>query len=164
MYWDFILRQETLILVFVRAHRQKKFSLYVKVLEKLAPLFFALDYVNYARWMSVHIHDMKSLPEPIKEQFENQCHWVLSKTNNKFSSIPIDQAHEQENAHVKGSGGCIGLTENPVAFRRWMLSGPELVRLQQQFEDEYLFHNDPENPRNFQNHEQGLAAQKNFQQ
>ena len=138
MYWDFILRQETLILVFVRAHRQKNFSLYVKVLEKLAPLFFALDHVNYARWMSVHIHDMKSLPEPIKEQFENQCHWVLSKTNNTFSSIPIDQAHEQENARVKGSGGCIGLTENPVAFRRWMLSGPELVRLQQQFEDEYL--------------------------
>ena len=164
MYWDFILRQETLILVFVRAHREKNFSLYVKVLEKLAPLFFALDHVNYAQWMSVHIHDMKSLPEPIKEQFENQCHWVLSKTNNTFSSIPIDQAHEQENARVKGSGGCIGLTENPVAFRRWMLSGPELVRLQQQFEDEYLFDNDPEKPRNFQNHEQGLAAQKTFQQ
>ena len=81
--------------------------------------------MNYARWMSVHIHDMKSLPEPIKEQFENQCHWVLSKTNNTFSSIPIDQAHEQENARVKDSGGCIGLTENPVAFRRWMLSGPD---------------------------------------
>ena len=120
--------------------------------------------MNYARWMSVHIHDMKSLPEPIKEQFENQCHWVLSKTNNTFSSIPIDQAHEQENACVKGFGGCIGLIENPVAFRRWMLSGPELVRLQQQFEDEYLFDNDPDNPRNFQTHDQGLAAQKTFQQ
>ena len=82
----------------------------------------------------------------------------------QYILIPIDQAHEQETAHVKGSGGCIGLIENPVAFRRWMLSGPELVRLQQQFEDEYLFDNDPDNPRNFQNHEQGLAAQKTFQQ
>ena len=43
MYWDFILRQETLILMFVRAHREKNFALYVEVLEKLTPLFFALD-------------------------------------------------------------------------------------------------------------------------
>ena len=65
---------------------------------------------------------------------------------------------------MKGSGGCIGLTENPVAFSSWMLSGPELVRPQQQFEDEYLLDNDPDNPKNFLNHEQGLAAQKTFQQ
>ena len=163
MYWDFILRQETLILIFIHAHREKRFALYVEVLEKLTPLFFALDHVNYSRWMPVHINDMKSLPDHIKEEFENQGHWVLSKTNNIFSSIPIDQAHEQENAHVKDSGGCIGLTENPVAFRRWMLSGPELVRLLQQFEDDYLLDNDPDNPKNFRNHEQGLAAQKTFQ-
>ena len=49
MYWDFILRYETLILIFVRAHREKKFLLYVEVLEKLTPLFFALDHVNYSR-------------------------------------------------------------------------------------------------------------------
>ena len=64
---------------------------------------------------------------------------------------------------MKGSGGYIGLTENPVAVRCWMLSGPELVRLQQQFEYEYLIDDDPDNPKNFRNHEQGLAAQKTFQ-
>ena len=64
---------------------------------------------------------------------------------------------------MKGTGGCIGLTENPVAFRRWMLSGPELARLQRQFEEEYLPNNDTEDPKNFQNHEQGVAAQKTFQ-
>ena len=68
MYWDFILRQEILILIFIRAHREKRFSLYVEVLEKLTPLFFALDHVNYSSWMPVHIHDMKSLPEPIKQE------------------------------------------------------------------------------------------------
>ena len=108
-------------------------------MEKLTSLFFALDHVNYCRSMLVHIHDMKSLPEPIKQEFESQCHWALSKTNNTFSSIPFDQDREQENAHVKGSGGCVGLTKNPVAFKHWMLSGPELVRPQQQLEDEYLF-------------------------
>ena len=72
---------------------------------------------------------MKSLPDP-----EKQIHWVLSKTNNAFSSIPFDQAREQENAYVKGSVGCIGLIEIQ-SFRHWMLSRPELVRLQKQFEE-----------------------------
>ena len=79
-----------------------------------------------------------------------------------FLQSPLTRL-EQENAYVKSSGGCIGLTENPVAFRRWMLSGPELVRLQKQFEEEYFPDDDPENPGYFQNHEQGLATQKAFQ-
>ena len=45
-----------------------------------------------------------------------------------------------------------------------MLSGPELTRLQQEFEEEYLSGANPEHPINLQNHEQGLVAQKIFQQ
>ena len=119
-FWNIIIGYETLILMFVRAHRQKLFSLYVEVLEELVHLFFALDHVNYARWVPIHLRDMMSLPEAIKTEFEKQQHWVLSKTNNKFSSIPIDQAHEQMNKNVKSTGGVVGLTENPVAFR-WVL-------------------------------------------
>ena len=67
-YWDLMLRYEILILIFVRAHRERNFPLYVQDLEKLTPLLFALDHVNYARWMPVHIRDMKSLPDPIKHE------------------------------------------------------------------------------------------------
>ena len=63
---------------------------------------------------------------------------------------------------MKGSGGCIGLTENPIAFKRWMLSGPELARLQNQFETEYLPAIDLDDPKYFQNHQSGYAAQKSF--
>ncbi|KAK3879722.1 hypothetical protein Pcinc_015711 [Petrolisthes cinctipes] len=62
MYWDLVMKYKTLILIFIRAHREKNFPLYVQVLEELVPLFFALDHQNYARWMPVHIRDMKSLP------------------------------------------------------------------------------------------------------
>jgi hypothetical protein len=117
LYWDMIRRYERLILIFVRAHRERNFSLYVQVLEKLCPIFFALDHPNYARWAPIHVRDMKSLPDPIKEAFAKEQHWVLSKTTKKFSAIPFDQAHEQENRIIKGSGGAVGLTENPVAFR-----------------------------------------------
>ena len=117
LFWEMIMRYETLILIFVRAHRERNFSLFVEVLEELVHIFFALDHVNYARWIPIHIRDMKSLPDSIKDQFKERHHWVLTKTNNKFSAIPLDQAHEQENKTVKGVGGMVGLTENPVALR-----------------------------------------------
>ncbi len=46
----------------------------------------------------------------------------------------LDQAHEQHNAVVKGSGGAVGLTENSVAFNKWMVAGPEQARLVLEFE------------------------------
>ena len=109
LFWDSIIEYETLVLLVIRAQRQHNFNLYIEAQEELIPLFFALDHVNYARWTPIHIRDMKSLP----------ClfHWVLTKTGNRFSAIPFDQAHEQENKVVKSAGGAVGLTENPVAFR-----------------------------------------------
>jgi len=41
---------------------------------------------------------------------------LSKKTTNRFSAIPINQAHEQNNAVVKRFGVAVGLTENPVAF------------------------------------------------
>ena len=43
-----------------------------------------------------------------------------------------------------------------------MLSGPELSRIIHQFEDHFLSSLDADNPKNFQNHEAGRAAQKTF--
>ena len=115
-FWDFVMTTELHMLLFVRSHRERNFDLYIETLEALCPLFFALDHVNYARWVPIHIRDMKSLPESIQSEFQNG-HWVVTKTNRVFSSIPIDQAHEQENKNVKGTGGIIGLTESPSALR-----------------------------------------------
>ena len=95
------------------------------VFEGVSPLVLALDHHNYARWIPIHIHDMESLDASIRQEFEECGHWVVQKSTNRFSSIPIDQAHEQNNALVKGSGGVVGLTENPSAFRKWMTVGPE---------------------------------------
>ena len=55
------------------------------------------------------------------------------------------------------------MTQNPTAFRRWVLSGPELRRLLVEFEDQYINVCVPENPEHFANHEQGISAQKMFQ-
>ena len=49
--------------------------------------------------------------------------------------MPIDQAHEQNNAFAKGDGGAVGLTDNPSALRRWMIAGPEIARVIGEFDE-----------------------------
>ena len=158
-FWDMIMEMELKVLAFVKAHRENNFALYVETLESLAPWSFALDHTNYARWLPIHIRDMKCLPRPVQESFR-KC-WVISKSSNTFSSIPIDQAHEQNKASVKGSGGAVGLTESPVAFRRWMVAGPETARVLQEFKSQLKGETNVDEKN--KHHEQGLSKQKTFQ-
>ena len=51
-------------------------------------------------------------------------HQLLDSFTTVDQAMPVDQAHEQNNEHVKGSGGAVGLAEIPSAFRTWMVSGP----------------------------------------
>ena len=39
---------------------------------------------------------------------------MVNKTGDESSAMAIDQCHEQNNAVVKGSGGAIGLMDNPA--------------------------------------------------
>ena len=39
---------------------------------------------------------------------------------------------------MKGYGGAIGPTENPVAFKRWMLASPEQATLLTEFENQFI--------------------------
>jgi hypothetical protein len=41
--------------------------------------------------------------------------FVVAKTQKLFSTMSVDQAHEQNNALVKGDGGAIGLLDNESA-------------------------------------------------
>ncbi len=81
----------------------------------------------------------------------------MFKTTNRFSAIPIDQAHENSNDIVKGSGGAVGLTEKPSAFRKWMLAGPEQARMLEEFEASFS-----EGSEMHYHHEEGLSTQQSF--
>ena len=109
LYWNRALLLELCVLQLVRATREGDFSLYKKSLVALVPWMFSQDHTNYARWLSVHIRDMCSLssthPE-IHQEFTNGS-FVVHKTDKVFSSIALDHAHEQANAHVKGEGGAV---------------------------------------------------------
>ena len=138
-YWSTVMELELCVMVYVRSLRQASFQMYLDALTELVPWFHALDHTNYARWIPVHLRDMAELsrmhPEVAKEFSDGK--FTVRKTNRVFSAIAIDQAHEQTNAHIKGDRGAVGLTDNPSALRRWMVAGPEVARVIEEFHDQH---------------------------
>ena len=116
-YWSLTLHFQLTILIFFQSLREENFQLYKDACKSLAPWFFTLDRTHYARCLPVHIRDTPT----IAAEFKNG-NFVVNKTNRAFSSLPIDQAHEQNNKIIKGEGGAIGLTESSTQLLRWMVS------------------------------------------
>lgn len=85
----------------------------------------------------MHLKDMAELTtkHPDVSRKFRESHFTVQKTQRVFSSIPIDQAHEQNNGCIKGDGGAVGLTDNPSALRRWIVAGPEVARVIEEFQD-----------------------------
>ena len=122
----------------MRSIREGNFKSYVESVTALMPWMFALDHVNYVRWLSIHVHDMTKLQTShprVYEEFMSGA-FAVRKSTHAFSAIAMDHVHKQENASIKGDGGVIGLTENPSALRRWMIGGPELVRMITGYEEQ----------------------------
>ena len=85
--------------------------------------------------------------------------FTIQKTNRVFSAIPIDQAHEQNNGYIKGDGGAVGLTDNPNALRCWMIAGPEVARIIEEFHDD---HHHFGSKLNTNHHDQTPSVQTSF--
>ncbi len=62
---------------------------------------------------------------------------------------------------MKEDGGAVGLTESPAALQRWMVSGPEMAHLTNEFE---ASRNQGENIPDLRHHEQRPGVQKTFLQ
>ena len=60
---------------------------------------------------------------------------------------------------MKGVGGIIGLTENRGMLERWIVTGPEMSRVIEEFTGEHVYDDDIELP----HHEEGHASQYQFQ-
>ena len=62
----------------------------------------------------MHLKDLKFLSSTNPNIYPAflEGNFVVTKTLQNFSSVAIDQAHEQNNKLVKEDGGAIRLTEN----------------------------------------------------
>ena len=104
---------------------------------------------------------MKLLPSlnPSTDATVHEGLFVIHKTETLLG-LALDQAHEQNNSLVRSDGDAAGLTENSRALRRWMVAGPKISRLSQDFNVLYFFKSDDtESP-----HEQKKSTQRTFYQ
>ena len=80
-----------------------------------AKYWYTLMDMDILLFMSVFLNDLDNLVE--REVFDSLCkNFTINKTTKQFSSIGIDQAHEQNNKIVKTDGGAIGIVENEQAL------------------------------------------------
>ena len=99
-FWHTALLMEMDYLIFLRSIRSRNFDPYVRSLDKLLLWVFAFDHYNYAGWMSVHQFDMEMLHKInhlVYQEFHGNGNFVVARTNNDFSSMALDQRHEQLN-------------------------------------------------------------------
>ena len=111
------------------------------------PWMFALDHVHYARWLPVYLRDLETLDEFAPSLFKHflDGHFTVKKTNNNFSNIAIDQAHDQNNKLVKIDGGAVGILDSPRALLKWAVVTPEISSKDEEHEeheDAQLHHED----------------------
>ena len=60
---------------------------------------------------------------------------------------------------LQGQGGVIGMTHDPDLLRKWLVSGPQMVRLISSFEEYYL----PDADIEFRHHSEGFSFQSQYQ-
>ena len=82
---------------------------------------FALNHYNYARWLSLHVDNLLKLECTCPDVCKEFCNgnFVTSKTENPFSSIAIDQTHEQNKIDIKRVGGASGLLSHDMDATVW---------------------------------------------
>ncbi len=131
-YWVLVMKLESLLMTFVRSHREGNYDLYVESLQSLGELFFACDHIHYARWVPIHVEDMKRLPRSLLDEFRDG-RFAVRRSKKRFSAIAIDQGHEQLNKELKESGGIIGLTQDPASLMNWSVCGPEVSKRLEDF-------------------------------
>ena len=160
-FWYLALQFELTTLSHVRSVRSGNMKLYITSMEEICPWLYALNRQNYARWLPIHIRDMKSLPTmhpSVNEKFENG-HFTMCEKCKKFSRIGCDHGHEHNNKICKSDGGIIGLTANSDQLQNYILSAPEAARIINEIESS--FHGD-NNDSSCKHHEQTLHFQKRF--
>ena len=86
-YWDLVMQVEVILLILFHAHKEGNFETYLEALEHFIQFFFALDHTYYSRWASVHLKNMRTLPEAIKYEFITTKNWMIRKTNSRLTEV-----------------------------------------------------------------------------
>ena len=94
-------------------------------------LFFAMDHLNYSRWLPVYIMDMCHLQEKALNVYNNflRGNHIVSRSQS-FNQVWADMALEQSinlDTITKGGILVIGITQRPSALQKWFLTAHDRI-------------------------------------
>ena len=97
-----ILERQIDILICIRSVRESNFQLHALALHTLMKSYFALQYYNYSRWLTVHLLNPVSLEQQHPVAYKNFYKWYFSYNKSYFqsSTIALDQLYEQSNDEI----------------------------------------------------------------
>ena len=131
-YWNTFIEMVSLIKDLIRADREGDWELHLYTVQRLLPLFAIFDKVNYLRWASLYLEDMRRLPEThpeVHRQFM-EGNFVVKRTAGLFKAIAVDLALEQTiNRSQKSSSGIIGSTKSKKYVAEWELIYHEMLSI-----------------------------------
>ena len=116
----------------MRSLSEAAFAVYLDTSTELVIRFFAPAHTNYACLIPVHLKDMAELAKKHPDIYSefSAGHFTVQKTKRVFSSIPIDQAHEQNNAYMcmsRAMGGQLASQTTQVPFGNGWLQDHRLL-------------------------------------
>ena len=121
-----------------QAEREGDIDLKLVVLKRLMKFFFLAVHVQYARYLSQYLLDVRAEPATYKVDL------VCRQGDGFWNSVSADQFGEQTAIRI-GKGGLKGLTLLPDLFREWIESFPIAVHVSDSVESMYTDHTQSKN-------------------
>ncbi|XP_054721414.1 putative HERC2-like protein 3 [Uloborus diversus] len=91
LYWDNFLELVQLLRNLIRSDRQGLWELHLDTVQKLQPVFAVFDCVNYQRWSSLYLEDMRRLSKtaPESERVQRQGSSIVIDVVTISEDIPL---------------------------------------------------------------------------
>ena len=82
--------------------------------------YFPLDYYNCSQWLTVNLFDLVNLEQQLTDVYENFCkgYFSFNKSCSEFSTMALDQLHEQTIEIIKGVNGVTRQSSKDHQFSR----------------------------------------------
>ena len=129
-FWDRFIQMVGVLKDLVRADREGNWELHLNSVQAALPLFAGCDRINYLRWASLYLEDMRKLQMDAPEVYENfkSGKFVVKRLEGSFNAVGADMCLEQTiNRSQKSAGGIIGSTKRKQFVAQWEIIYHEML-------------------------------------
>ena len=121
LWIDCFIKIVLLIMEYIRSEKEGDWPSHLWCLKKMLPYSYAAPHVHYARYVLLHLRDMKSLPSNVLDKFlkrEHVMRHIPGLWNGIWSDMFIKSTFMR---YGHGKRGIIGITLKPETMKVWAL-------------------------------------------